>query len=230
MQTRHAPVVQHRPRLAPLLAIVAVLAACTTGGGGTPSESAATAGPSPSPAPASAGPETSPSPSAVETSPSPSAADSGSQGRLIQPWATHELVDVVTGDRFTIAGLVAEGRVVFLETMAIWCSNCRIQQETAMNAMARMDRQKVVWISLDVDPSERAEDLAEYRRTFGFEITYAIAGRDVSRALADEFGDEVLAPTSTPIIVIGTDGSVTLTPYGHKSADDLVALAASHGA
>jgi hypothetical protein len=29
--------------------------------------------------------------------------------------------------------------------------------------------------------------------------------------------------------VIGTDGTVTLTPYGHKSADDLVALAASHG-
>ena len=162
--------------------------------------------------------------SQVEPSPSPASA------RLSQPWATAELTDVVTGDQFSIAGLVDDGRIVFLETMAIWCSNCRAQQETALAALDRLDRSKVVWVSVDVDPSERAADLADYSRRFGFDFLYAIAGPDVSRALAAEFGDQVLNPIATPIVVIGADGTVTPTPFGHKSADDIVALAEQHGA
>jgi hypothetical protein len=31
-------------------------------------------------------------------------------------------------------------------------------------------------------------------------------------------------------VVIGTDGKVTLTEFGHKTLDELVALATAHGA
>jgi thiol-disulfide isomerase/thioredoxin len=145
-------------------------------------------------------------------------------------WATAELVDVSTGQSFRITDLVAQGKVVFVEPMAIWCTKCRAQQADAMTALAQLDRSKVVWLGLDVEPSESAEALADYGPRWGFDHTYAIAGTDVSRALVDDFGPTVISPPSTPIVVVGTDGTVTLTDYGHKSVEQLVALAAEHGA
>jgi hypothetical protein len=32
------------------------------------------------------------------------------------------------------------------------------------------------------------------------------------------------------MLIVGTDGTVTQTDYGHKSADEIVALAQAHGA
>ena len=37
-------------------------------------------------------------------------------------------------------------------------------------------------------------------------------------------------PPSTPVIFIGTTGQITLTDFGHKSPDEIVALAEEHGA
>jgi hypothetical protein len=85
-------------------------------------------------------------------------------------------------------------------------------------------------VVLDVDPNETADALAEYRERNGFAGTYAVAGRDVARSLAEEFGDQVLNPPSTPVILIGTDGRTTLTDFGHKSPDEIVRLARDHGA
>jgi len=81
-----------------------------------------------------------------------------------------------------------------------------------------------------VDPNEDAASLAEYRVDNGFEGRYAIAGSDVARALAAEFGDQFLNPPSTPMLIVGTDGTVTQTRFGHKGADEIVALTQAHGA
>jgi hypothetical protein len=215
-------------RLPALLATAALLVAGCATASGTPVGSATAPTPSAAPVatpPGSAGSRSEPPPSA-SASPSVSAPTVV----LDRPWATAELVDVATGQPFRIADLVADGKVVFVETMAIWCTNCRAQQADAMTALGRLDRSRVAWIGLDVDPSETAEALAGYGPRWGFEFTYAIAGTDVSRALAADFGDLVLSPPSTPIIVVGTDGTVTLTDYGHKSVDQIVALAGAHGA
>ena len=83
---------------------------------------------------------------------------------------------------------------------------------------------------LDVDPNEDAASLADYQVQHGFKGRYAIAETAVARALATEFGDQVLNPPSTPMIFVGTDGTVTRTEFGHKSVDEIVALAESHGA
>ena len=32
------------------------------------------------------------------------------------------------------------------------------------------------------------------------------------------------------MLIVGTDGAVTLTEFGHKSVDEIVDLAAAHGA
>lgn len=143
-------------------------------------------------------------------------------------WATVPLTDVRTGETFRLADLA--GRVVFVETMAVWCVNCGTQQQAAVEALSSLDRSKVTWVALDVDPSESAEMLAAYADDRGFDFTYSLAGTDLSRALSDAFGSIVLSPPSTPVIVIGTDGQVTMTELGHKDPDRLVELATAHGA
>lgn len=137
------------------------------------------------------------------------------------------LTDVTTGETFRIADLA--GKVVIIETMAIWCSNCRVQQGEAKTALARLP-DSVVYIALDIDPNEDGPSLAAYREQNDFEGIYAIAGKDVARALAADFGDQVLNPPSTPMIFVGTDGTVTLTEFGIKGSDDIVATAEAHGA
>jgi len=162
--------------------------------------------------------------------PSPTAGASATPAAAVleQPWATAELTDVRTGEAFSIAELAAAGKTVFVETMAIWCTNCRAQQTDAMTALGRLDRSKVAWVGIDVEASESATALAAYSEQHGFDFQYAVASVDLSRALVAEFGEVVLSPPATPIVVISPSGKVTLTEFGAKSVDRIVALAAEH--
>jgi thiol-disulfide isomerase/thioredoxin len=146
-----------------------------------------------------------------------------------QPWAVATLTDVSTGGQFRIADLAAEGKVVFVETMAIWCTNCRVQQMEAAAALGELDPARVEWVVIDVETSESADALARYRDQHGFPFRYAISDAALSRSLAMHFGDVVLSPPSVNVIVLGTDGRVTHL-LGHHSAADLVAIAREHGA
>jgi len=131
------------------------------------------------------------------------------------------LRDVRTGAEFTIGELAAR-RPVLLETMAIWCTNCRGQQHQVVDAhgLAEFDS-----ISLDVDPNERADDLAEYADREGFDWRFAVADTDLVRMLRDRFGTAVLNPPSMPKILFRTDGSVELIGLGEQlSALDLAAV------
>jgi thiol-disulfide isomerase/thioredoxin len=147
---------------------------------------------------------------------------------LDQPWATIELTDVSTGEVFTLADHA--GKVVIIETMAIWCPTCLLQQRSVDEALAQLDSSRVEYVVLDVDLNEDAAALASYRAETGFVGSYVIAGIPVARALADEFGANILNPPLTPIVIVGTDGTATLTDYGRKSAEQLVALAEAAGA
>jgi thiol-disulfide isomerase/thioredoxin len=229
-----------RRRLASLalaLAALTVVAACTASSGGTSGASQQPAAASIPPTPARAASQTpgrtaSPTPAAsaaaVTPGSSPVAAATAPGVVLTQAWATAPLVDVSTGETFRIADYA--GKVVILETMAIWCSSCRAQQGDVQAALARLPADKVVFVVLDTDKSENAASLAAYRTKNGFEGRYAIAGNEVARALAADFGDQFLNPPVTPMLVIGTDGTVTRTDFGHKSTDQIVALAEANGA
>jgi hypothetical protein len=114
--------------------------------------------------------------------------------------------------------------------MAIWCTNCLNQQRRIEEALDRVDRSSVAYVVLTVDPSEDAAKLARYRDQHGFEGIYAVADVATSRALAADFGDQVLNPPSTPLLLISPSGTVTLTDYGPKSADQVVSLIEDHRA
>ena len=114
--------------------------------------------------------------------------------------------------------------------MAIWCVKCLAQQREVYAALAELDPELVSYILIDVDSNETAPALAEYRSRNGFTGTYVVAGSETARALAADFGDQVLNPPSTPMILIGTDGRITMTDLGHKSAGVVAELARDHGA
>ena len=181
----------------------------------------------------SAAPSAANRPSGSLTEPSTPAGSPGTPAStpavvLDQAWADAQLVDASTGDSFRISDYA--GSVIVVETMAIWCSSCLTQQRDVMSALASLPVDRVVYVVLDVDPNEDAAGLAAYREKHGFQGRYAVASKDVARALAAEFGDQFLNPPSTPMLVIGTDGTVTLTEFGHKNPDEIVALAKANGA
>lgn len=132
-----------------------------------------------------------------------------------------ELRDVRGGETFTLGELAADAPVI-VETMAIWCTNCRQQmhQVTAAHALADFHS-----VSIDVEPSEIAEDLVAYADREGFDWPFVLADAELATALRDRFGTEVLFPPGMPKLLIGTDGSVELLPLGDLlSADEIAAL------
>lgn len=143
-----------------------------------------------------------------------------------EAWRTTELVDTRTGESFSIAGL--GGKLVALEPMAVWCSTCRTQQFEAKDALAQLGDPDIIYISIGVDPNERPEDLARYADRWGFDWRFVVAPTDVARSLARTFGDQVLSPPSTPLILVGPDGSVVASQFGIHGAADLVALFSEH--
>ncbi len=143
-----------------------------------------------------------------------------------EAWRTTPLRDVVTGDEFRITDL--QGKVVAIEAMAIWCVNCRLQQQQAQAALAAVGSPDVVYVSVDVDPNERDGDLADYARQQGFGWRFVVASADVSRSLAATFGDQILSPPATPLVVLGPDGRIVEQHIGIKGAADLESLLKEH--
>lgn len=152
----------------------------------------------------------------------------GSPAPTAPAWVSAALTDVSTGETVRLADM--RGRVVIVETMAIWCSNCRVQQGAVKAALAQLPPDRVSYVVIDVDPNEDAASLARYRQQNGFDGHYVIAGREVARALAADLGDQFLNPPSTPIVIIGADGTIRPTDFGQKSVDQLVSLARAAGA
>lgn len=141
-------------------------------------------------------------------------------------WRTAALVDVRTGESFAIDDLA--GSLIVIEPMAIWCTTCQIQQAEVAEALDRLDRSDIAYVSIDVDPNERAADLAEYADRSGYDWSFAIATAEVARSLASTFGDQVLSPPSTPLIVIAPSGEVVDHHFGIRNAGQLVEQFGAH--
>ncbi len=130
------------------------------------------------------------------------------------------LTDVRTGERFTLGALAAE-ETVLLEPMAAWCSNCRAQQHEVKRAHESGSFSSV---SLGVDLSESAGELAAYADREGFDWRFALADEELYRLLQDRFGIGVTNPPSTPLIVIESGGGIRPLEFGRgtRSAEALL--------
>lgn len=190
---------------ATLLSLVLVLAACAA----APSASDVASPGGRTPAASTSG------------APPPTGSGTPREGLASDPLHLVVLRDVRTDEEFTIGQLAAD-QPVLLETMAIWCTNCRGQQRQVSDAH---DLVAFHSISLDVDPNERPFDLAEYAEREGFDWPFAVANADLARQLRDRFGAAVLNPPSMPKILFRTDGSIELIGLGTQLSAAEVAAA-----
>lgn len=137
-------------------------------------------------------------------------------------WFSASLMDVNSGQRFTVAD--HQGKVVLVETLAVWCSNC-LKQQKQVQALheALGQRDDFVSIGLDIDLNESADQLRNHAQRNGFDWVYAVATPDVARAISDLYGVNFLNPPSTPMLIIDRAGQAHPLPFGIKSAADLQA-------
>ncbi|NSW53898.1 MAG: hypothetical protein HPY85_15465 [Anaerolineae bacterium] len=135
------------------------------------------------------------------------------------------LTDVNTGETFRISDF--SGKVVLVENLAMWCSNCKKQQDQVklLHETLGVDSD-LISIGFDVDPNENADDLKRYTESNGFDWIYAIPPQEVLTEISQLLGANFLNPPSTPIFVIDRKGGVHAMPFGVKSAEDLQAFIA----
>jgi cytochrome oxidase Cu insertion factor (SCO1/SenC/PrrC family) len=136
-------------------------------------------------------------------------------------WLTSELVEARSGESFEIADY--QGKVVLVETLAMWCSNCLKQQEqvAALHDLLGQ-RDDFISLGLDIDPNEDSAALMRYIEERGFGWQYAIAPAEVAREIGQLYGDQFLNPPSTPMLIIDRDGQVHPLPFGIKDAGSLL--------
>lgn len=198
-----------KPLLAFIFGVALLLAACSA-----PAASEQGAG-------ATDGPATSGGPSALPSDPpSRSPAAASAEPAAADPLLAFELVDVRTGATFTLGALAAE-KPVLVEAMAIWCTTCLAQQREVVDAHEAADFHSV---GIDVDPNERADDLAAYAEREGFDWRFAMADSQLVQLLTERYGFAVTNPPSTPTFVVSADGGVRALEFGRlRSAEELVA-------
>lgn len=200
---------------AAVLALMLLATACR--GGGAPAESAASAPPS----------TATPAPSVVQSvEGTPAATGAATSAATATPALTSDplhaivLTDVRSGATLTLGQLAAE-KPLLLEPMAIWCSNCRAQQDNVVEAHGLADFNS---LSLDVDPGERPDDLADYAEREGFDWHFAMADAAVVAQLRERFGTAVALPPGMPKILFRTDGSIEMFGLGELySAEEIAA-------
>jgi len=135
-------------------------------------------------------------------------------------WFSAALTEATTGASFTIQDF--KGKVVLVETMAMWCPTC-LQQQKQIKALHDQlgKRDDLISLSLDVDINENLAELKDYVAKNGFKWMYTVTSADVAREIGNLYGAQFLNPPSAPMLIIDRHGEAHPLPFGVKSAADL---------
>jgi thiol-disulfide isomerase/thioredoxin len=135
-------------------------------------------------------------------------------------WFDMELTDVQTGETFTMNDYA--GKVVLLETMAMWCPTCDLQAGQVQKLHKVLGNpEDLISVSLDVDINEDAASLKSYAAGYGLDWHFAVAPLLVARALGNLYNAEYLNPPLSPMLIIDRQGNVHQLDYGLKDAETL---------
>jgi len=132
-------------------------------------------------------------------------------------WRTVELTDVRTGEIFTINQY---DKPILIESFAVWCPTCTEQQKKIRELHEELG-DAFISISLDTDPNEDAQKVLEHIQRNDFNWFYAIAPKELTQSLIDEFGIGVVNAPQAPVILIDENKNTRLLKRGVKSVDYL---------
>ena len=136
-------------------------------------------------------------------------------------WQSLALVNAANGETFTLGGF--EGKTVFVEPMATWCTNCRQQLNNVAQARAAAG-DDVVFVALSLETTLDPAELAAYQQSNGFDWTFAVMSEEVLQGLAGEFGRSITSAPSTPHFIIRPDGTFTELSTGIDQPEELLAI------
>lgn len=135
-------------------------------------------------------------------------------------WYSSELTDVNTGMVFRVADY--QGKVILVETMAIWCPKCLTQQKEVDRLHDILGgRDDFVSLGINTDPNENSAQLSAYIKNNGFDWLYVVASNELINEIGELYGSQYLNPPSTPMLIIDKQGETHLLPFGIKTAEEL---------
>lgn len=135
-------------------------------------------------------------------------------------WFEVALTDVQTGETFTMNDFA--GKVVLVETMAVWCPTCILQAAYIYRLHEQLESpDDLISVSLDVDLNENADDLSAYVTEYGFDWRFAVAPLEVARALGNLYSAQYLNPPLAPMLIIDRQGNVHPLPFELKDTETL---------
>ena len=135
-------------------------------------------------------------------------------------WFSAVLTEATTGATFTLQDY--KGKVVLVETMAMWCPTC-LQQQKEVKALHALlgKRDDFISVGIGVDINESLAALKDYVANNGFDWTYTVASQEVAREIGNLYGAQFLNPPSAPMLIIDRHGAAHPLPFGVKSTADL---------
>ncbi|MEP7136662.1 MAG: TlpA disulfide reductase family protein [Chloroflexota bacterium] len=118
-----------------------------------------------------------------------------------------------------------KGKVVLVETMAMWCPNCLMQAGAVQKLHKALGNpEDLISVSLDVDSNEDEAALKEYASQYGLDWHLVVAPLLVERALGNLYSAQYLNPPLAPMLIIDREGNVHQLEYGIKTTAKLQEL------
>lgn len=137
-------------------------------------------------------------------------------------WLNLPFADAKTGQNITFANY--RGKTLIVEAMAVWCEECFYQQTQSAQALKQLNRDTVVYLSLDIDPSPDTKLLAEYAAKNHFGWTFGSSNKQLMDALVAHFGRAITIPSNMPIFMISPSGKISSLYTGGHTAAQLIQL------
>ena len=105
-----------------------------------------------------------------------------------------------------------KGKVLVITSMAAWCPSCIIEAKNIRPVYKEMDKSKVEFLSIDIDPSENRERLSSFKSEYGTPWLYTT--REDGQDVINKYGLVSFDHT----YVIDKDGKISFIDKGITSS------------